>query len=60
MAYCDLISSDEIDEVARSCKELLAAVKLHNPALLNKPKFHLLLHLHESMRDYGQLQRLTL
>ena len=52
-AYCDRVSSSSTSRMADSCKSLLEAIKKDKPHLLNKPKFHLLLHLPKNMMDFG-------
>ena len=37
----------------RECKDFVAATYAFKPELLQKPKFHLLLHLPQSMEDFG-------
>ena len=42
-----------IDSVQEVTSELLAALSRDKPELLKKPKFHLLLHLADSMLSFG-------
>lgn len=53
MAYCDVFRPDDLEEAERTCKEFLIAVRNYNPELLQKPKFHYLLHLPRNMCDFG-------
>ncbi len=52
-AYCEQVSTQTVENVKEVTKELLETVKKAKPELLLKPKFHLLLHLHESMESFG-------
>ena len=52
-AYCLPTDDNKLDEMSRSCHEFLDAAKLYDPTLLHKPKFHLLLHLPENMKEFG-------
>ena len=40
-------------EVESRCKDLLEHVKALDPLLLQRPKFHLLLHLVDNIREFG-------
>ena len=53
MAYCEKKSTHDLPEVIHLCNEFVLAIKSYNAALLNRPKFHLLLHLAQSMEDFG-------
>ena len=53
MAYCDDFHPDNLTEATEICKEFVEAVKVYKPALLQKPKFHLLLHLPQNMLEFG-------
>ena len=52
-AYCTPFCESQKEEFERQCKEFVAAVSVFKPELLQKPKFHLLLHLPQSMEDFG-------
>ena len=45
--------SADTEEVESRCKDLLEHVKALDPTLLQRPKFHLLLHLADNIRDFG-------
>ena len=53
MTYCNAFHPDNLTEAIETCKEFVEAVKLYKPALLQKPKFHLLLHLPQNMLEFG-------
>lgn len=53
MAYCKDFHPDDIDEVDKVTKEFVESVRAYNGTLLNKVKFHLLLHLPQNMLDFG-------
>ena len=50
MAYCE---SADLEEVDGMCQELLKHVKALDASFLKRPKFHLLLHLSDSMKEFG-------
>ena len=50
VAYC---TSADMEEVESRCKDLLEHVKALDPLLLQRPKFHLLLHLADNIREFG-------
>ena len=54
MAYGQKNSRNDLSEVKQLCKKFIYAVKKYKPQLLNRPKFHILLHLSQSMEDYGR------
>ncbi|XP_064391380.1 uncharacterized protein LOC135339165 isoform X2 [Halichondria panicea] len=52
-AYCEQVSAQTVENVKEVTKELVETVRHAKPELLLKPKFHLFLHLHESMQSFG-------
>jgi len=54
IAYCHLHSTRDIASTKKVCEGFIEAVKSQDPNLLNRPKFHLLLHLPQSMADFGR------
>ena len=52
-AYCIPFHKDGKENVLKTCSDFVAAVKWFNPAFLQKPKIHLLLHLAEDMVCFG-------
>ena len=52
-AYCEHFHLRDLQYIKDVCKEFIVAVKEFDSNLLLKPKFHLLLHLSECMRDFG-------
>ena len=52
LLYCSPGYRYEID-IKLYCHEFVEAVKSHDSTLLNKQKFHLFLHLHDSIIDFG-------
>lgn len=53
IAYCTPFKLSDLPQYQEVCESFVSAVKLGFPELLNKPKVHLLLHLPQSMRDFG-------
>ncbi len=51
-AYCKPFRKQDL-EVKDVCSEFVTSVHMYKPELLRKPKFHLLLHLPEDMKDFG-------
>lgn len=51
--YCKDFRPDDISTVEAVVKELIESVRQYRSSLLNKPKFHLLLHLPQNMLDFG-------
>lgn len=47
------MSRSKIPEMIHVCKDFVMAIKSYNAELLNRPKFHLLLHLPQSVQDFG-------
>lgn len=39
--------------MTKACTEFVLSVKAHDHTLLNRPKFHLLLHLPECIENFG-------
>lgn len=52
-AYSHNHTTDSIKELQLNCKSLLQCLKQHKPYMLNKQKFHLLLHLPHNIEDFG-------
>ena len=52
-AYSGVYDPKRAEEITSTCVSLLGAVRMYKLELLNKPKFHLLLHLSENMADFG-------
>ena len=52
-AYCLQFSEDTKADVYTATKNFVDAVRDYKPTMLLKPKFHLLLHLADSMEAYG-------
>ena len=50
IAYCE---QTEIDEVESRCQDLIKHVKALDDSFLTRPKFHLLLHLADNVREFG-------
>ena len=44
----------DITKASSICADFVQAVQAHDCKLLNKPKFHLLLHLPQYMKDFGR------
>lgn len=55
-SYCLQTCENDIRCVAESCTAFVQAVKAHDPHLLNRPKFHMLLHLPRCIKDFGRTQ----
>ena len=53
MAYCSPFSEDDLDGCNEVCQKFVTTVKEHQPEMLKKQKVHLLLHLPESMKEFG-------
>ncbi len=53
MAYCDYYNPSKAVECKAICQSFVEAVSEHQPALLRKQKVHLMLHLVESMDQFG-------
>ena len=53
IAYCTPFKLSDVHQYQKVCESFVSAVKLGCPEMLNKPKVHLLLHLPQSMRDFG-------
>lgn len=54
VAYCQSFSRNDFEMDGEVCEEFVRNVKAHNPLLMNRPKFHLILHLPECMLDFGR------
>ena len=52
-AYCIPFRPEDYSNCTDTVQELVEAAKAVSPLLLNKVKFHLLLHLPESLRQFG-------
>ena len=53
--YCKRTSRNQLHEVMDACTEFVDSVKSHDAALLNKPKFHLFLHLPTCIEEFGRI-----
>ena len=53
IAYCLPFYATATEEYQLICNEFIDAVKEHKPELLMKQKVHLLLHLVQSLNDFG-------
>ena len=53
IAYCQSFSLSSKEEVQKICEKFVCAVKQHTPEFVNKVKIHLLLHLTDSICDFG-------
>ncbi len=53
LAYCGKFEAERVVQCQRICVEFVQAVQITFPEMLQKPKIHLLLHLIDSMRDFG-------
>lgn len=53
ICYCDQYDPSQKHEWKDICKEFVAIVGRCRPDMLMKPKIHLILHLVESMEEFG-------
>ena len=53
IAYCLPYDPSKQINYERMCQELVDAAESVSPSLLNKVKFHLILHLPQSMKAFG-------
>lgn len=53
IAYCQKLRLSTITETQHICNEFVQTVKENAPELLKKVKVHLILHLPQSMADFG-------
>ena len=53
MAYCVQFKPEKIREVHDVCQRFVQSIKDYKPLMLQKPKFHLLLHLADNMVKFG-------
>lgn len=53
IAYCQHFSLRRRGEIQQICEDFVGVVKQHAPELLKKVKIHLLLHLTDSIIDFG-------
>ena len=53
IAYCQKVRLSTISESQRVCEEFAQAIKDNFPELQKKVKIHLILHLTQSMTDFG-------
>ncbi|KAL5509545.1 hypothetical protein EMCRGX_G004936 [Ephydatia muelleri] len=53
IAYCEYFSLSIRDEWQELCQEFVSNVKQYMPAMLQKQKIHLILHLTECMEQFG-------
>lgn len=53
VAYCKVTCRDELILVEEACEEFIKSVEAYNKKLLNRPKFHLLLHLPKCVEEFG-------
>ncbi len=53
VAYCQQFSPCHAAEVQAMCQSFVDSVKACNPEMLGKLKIHTLLHLSDSMMDFG-------
>lgn len=53
MTYIKPFVRGNLEEVQLVCEEFVTSVQEYAPYMLRKPKFHLLLHLAEDMKDFG-------
>lgn len=54
IAYCCYLSMEDLEQAVEVCEGFVKAVKAYDPHLLNRPKFHLLLHLPQSIKEFGR------
>ena len=52
-AYCSPYSAEKEGDMLGLCQNFVDAVYSYKPEMLQKPKFHLLLHLAENMTEFG-------
>ena len=53
LAYCHSFHPSDYHHVKTACQEFLTAIQHYKPQFLQKPKIHLLLHLPDSMMQFG-------
>lgn len=55
MVYCKRLCRNETNQLADACAEFVDSAFVLDPQLLNKPKFHLFLHLPNCIEDFGRI-----
>ena len=53
MAYCKPFFKEDFEDVQKICRSFVDAVQDYKEELLQRPKFHLMLHLTQNMLDFG-------
>ncbi len=53
MAYCKPFFKEDFEDVQKICRSFVDAVQDYKEELLQRPKFHLMLHLPQNMLDFG-------
>lgn len=54
VTYCQSFTRNDFKMADEVCLDFIMNVKAHNPLLLNRPKFHYILHLPKCMMDFGR------
>ena len=54
LTYCQSFRRSDYQFTSEVCKDFIESVKAIKPSLLNRPKFHLVLHLPQCMLDFGR------
>ena len=53
MAYASTVTTEDIDQLQQKVSDFLEKIKNYHPAMLSKPKLHMLLHLPNDIRLLG-------
>ena len=53
MTYCTFYNPTHDEELRQICQDFVDLIKKHSPEMLKKPTIHLMLHIVDSMRQFG-------